>query len=65
MKSDEKGYWCQFCRHAYYTWFCSYKSRNCHIHGLIDMNPDSYLNTLKDDEECPDFKIKKVKHNAE
>lgn len=50
--------YCKKCEHFYYEWFCAYRSQNCHIHGLIDCNPDSYIKTLKGG-TCPDFKPNK------
>lgn len=49
---------CEYCKNVYYDYFCSYKARYCKIHGCIDCNPDSYLNTLKE-KECPDFNFYK------
>lgn len=45
---------CENCKNVYYDHFCSYAARYCYIHGCIDCNPDSYLNTLKG-KKCPDF----------
>lgn len=52
---------CEDCKNVYYDHFCSYKARCCYIHGCIDCNPDSYLNTLKG-KKCPDFIDKKEPH---
>lgn len=49
---------CENCKNVYYDHFCSYEARCCYIHGCIDCNPDSYLNTLKG-KKCPDFIDKK------
>lgn len=49
---------CENCKNVYYDHFCSYEARYCYIHGCIDCNPDSYLNTLKG-KKCPDFIDKK------
>lgn len=46
---------CKNCYNVYYSTFCGYTARYCKKHGCIDCNPDSYLNTLKENEECPDF----------
>ena len=51
-------YKCENCKNVYYDHFCSYEARCCYIHGCIDCNPDSYLNTLKG-KKCPDFIDKK------
>ena len=51
-------YKCENCKNVYYDHFCSYEARCCYIHGCIDCNPDSYLNTLKE-KKCPDFIDKK------
>ena len=46
---------CKNCYNVYYSTFCGYTARYCKKHGCIDCNPDSYLNTLKENEKCPDF----------
>lgn len=46
---------CKDCYNVYYSTFCGYTARYCKKHGCIDCNPDSYLNTLKENEKCPDF----------
>ena len=51
-------YKCETCTHFYYDHFCSYEASCCKIHGIIDCNPDSYLKTLKEDEDCLDYKEK-------
>lgn len=48
---------CEDCSFVFYDYFCGYAARYCKIHGCIDCNPDSYLNTL-DDKKCPDFQNK-------
>ena len=46
---------CENCYNVFYSTFCGYTARYCKKHGCIDCNPDSYLNTLKENEKCPDF----------
>lgn len=51
--------YCDLCDNVYYDFFCGYNARNCKIFGLIDCNPDSYLNTLKD-KKCPAFTLNNI-----
>ena len=47
---------CEECAGVYYSYFCGYNARYCKIHGLIDCNPDSYVEELKKNkQECPNF----------